>query len=275
MGAIGQSLRRLEDRPLVTGRGRYAADNHAPGELHMRIVRSPVAFGRLRGVNLRAALAVPGVAAIWTWEDVRQVPPIDFRSPHPALEPFRQTVLAHDYVRYVGEPVAAVFAADAYAAEDAADLVEIDIEELAPYLDPVVEPPEFMPATLPGVRAEAAVLRKSYGDIEAAFARAHAVIELDLAVGRHTGCPMETRGAFASVDPASGILILEGTAKAPHFNRKAIAGMIDLPLEMVQFHEGHVGGGFGIRGDVYPEDVIVCLGAWRLKRPVKWVEDRL
>ena len=275
MGAIGQSLRRLEDRPLVTGRGRYAADNHAPGELHMRIVRSPVAFGRLRGVNLRAALAVPGVAAIWTWEDVRQVPPIDFRSPHPALEPFRQTVLAHDYVRYVGEPVAAVFAADAYAAEDAADLVEIDIEELTPYLDPVAEPPDFMPATLPGVRADAAVLRKGYGDIEAAFAQAYAVIELDLAVGRHTGCPMETRGAFASVDPASGILILEGTAKAPHFNRRAIAGMMDLPLEMVQFHEGHVGGGFGIRGDVYPEDVIVCLGAWRLKRPVKWVEDRL
>jgi carbon-monoxide dehydrogenase large subunit len=274
MGAIGQSFRRLEDPLLITGRGRYAADNHAPGGLHMRIVRSPVAFGRLRGVNLRAALAVRGVAAIWTWQDVKEVPPIDIRMPNRALEPFRQTVLARDYVRYVGEPVAAVFAADAYAAEDAADLVDLEIEELAPYLDPVAEPPEFMPGTLPGVRAEAAVVRKGYGDIEAAFEQAHAVIELDLAVGRHTGSPLETRGAFASVDPASGVLTMEGTAKAPHFNRKAIAGMIDLPLEMVQFHEGHVGGGFGIRGDVYPEDVLVCLSAWRLKRTVKWIEDR-
>ncbi|MBI2319648.1 MAG: xanthine dehydrogenase family protein [Betaproteobacteria bacterium] len=270
MGAIGQPLRRIEDRPLVTGRGRYAADNNAPGQLHMRMVRSPVAFGRLRGVNLRAARAVPGVAAIWTWEDVKELPPIDFRVPNRELEPFRQSVLAHNYVRYVGEPVAAVFADDAYAAEDAAELVEVDIDELAPYLDPTMEPPEFMP----GTRAEAAVLRKACGDIDAAFSGAHAVIELDLAVGRHTGTPLETRGVFARVDPASGTLVVEGAAKAPHFNCKAIAGMMDLPLEMVRFHEGHVGGGFGIRGDVYPEDVLVCLCAWRLKRPVKWTEDR-
>jgi len=274
MGTIGQRLKRLEDRPLITGRGRYVADNHAPGALHMRIVRSPVAFGRLRGVNLSAALAMPGVAAIWTWEDVKEVPPIDSRVPNSALKPYRQTVLARDYVRYVGEPVAAVFAADAYAAEDAADMVELEIEELVPYLDPAAEPPEYMPETLPGVSAEATVLRKGYGDIEAAFARARTVIELDVAVGRHTGSPLETRGALASVDPTSGVLTMEGTAKAPHYNHKTIAGMMDLPLEMARFHENHVGGGFGIRGDVYPEDVLVCLCARRLKRPVKWIEDR-
>ena len=274
MGTIGQRLKRLEDRPLITGRGRYVADNHAPGGLHMRIVRSPVAFGRLRGANLRAALAMPGVAAIWTWEDVKEVPPIDSRVPNSALKPYRQTVLARDYVRYVGEPVAAVFAADAYAAEDAADMVELEIEELVPYLDPAAEPPEYMPETLPGVSAEATVLRKGYGDIEAAFARARTVIELDVAVGRHTGSPLETRGALASVDPTSGVLTMEGTAKAPHYNHKTIAGMMDLPLEMARFHENHVGGGFGIRGDVYPEDVLVCLCARRLKRPVKWIEDR-
>lgn len=274
MGAIGQRLKRLEDRPLITGCGRYAADNHAPGGLHMRIVRSPVAFGRLRGANLRAALAMPGVAAIWTWEDVKEVPPIDSRVPNSALKAYRQTVLARDYVRYVGEPVAAVFAADAYAAEDAADLVELEIDELTPYLDPAAEPPEYMPETRPGVSAEATVLRKGYGDIEAAFARASTVIELDVAVGRHTGSPLETRGALASVDPTSGVLTMEGTAKAPHYNHRTIAGMMDLPLEMARFHENHVGGGFGIRGDVYPEDVLVCLCARRLKRPVKWVEDR-
>lgn len=273
MGTIGQSLKRLEDRPLVTGRGRYVADYHAPGELHMRIVRSPIAFGRLLGVNAAAALALPGVAAIWTWEDLKEVPPIGFRVSSPELEPFRQTVLAGDYVRYVGEPVAAVFAADAYTAEDAAELVELEIEQLTPYLDSAAEPPDFMPGKQPRVSAEV-VLRKGYGDIESAFPQAHTIVELDLAVGRHTGSPMETRGAFAFVDPVSGILTMKGAAKAPHFNHKAIAGMMDLPLEMVRFHEGHVGGGFGIRGDVYPEDVLVCLAAWRLKHAVRWVEDR-
>ena len=274
--SIGQSLRRLEDRLLLTGQGRFAADLSHPNQLHMRVVRSSVAFGRIRGIDASVALAMPGVAAVWTWEDVKHVPPIDFRlSKIGGLEPYRQTVLAHDYVRYVGDPVAVVFATDAALAEDAADSVILDIEDAAPYLDPFLDPPEFMPATLPGVRCEAAVVKKGYGDIDAAFAGAHAVIELDVAVGRHTGSPMETRGALADFDPSSGVLTLDGASKVPHFNRKAIAGMMDLPLEMLRLREGHVGGGFGIRGEIYPEDVLVCVAAWRLKRPVKWVEDRM
>jgi aerobic carbon-monoxide dehydrogenase large subunit len=275
MGAIGQSLKRLEDRPLLLGKGRFAADLNFPNQLYMRVVRSPVAFGRIRRIDTREAMRLSGVAAIWIWADVDRIPPIDFRlSKVSGLEPFRQTVLARDYVRYVGDPVAVVFADNVYTAEDAAELVNCDIDALTPYLTPTEAPPAFMPETHPGLLCEAAVLVKGYGDIAAAFARAHRVVELEVRVGRHSGVAMETRGALANFDPSKGQLSMLGAAKVPHFNRNTIAGMLDLPMGMVQLFEGHVGGGFGVRGELYPEDVLVCHAAMRLKRAVKWIEDR-
>jgi CO/xanthine dehydrogenase Mo-binding subunit len=268
---LGRSIRRLEDRPLLTGQGRFAADISFPGQLHMRVVRSPVAFGRLGTIEVDEALAMAGVVAVWTCRDVATVPPIDFRQVRvPGLGPYRQRVLAQDYVRYVGEPLAVVFADDPYLAEDAAELVFADIEELAPCLDAGGEPTAF----LPGIGSEAAIVEKAYGDLESAFAGAHAIVELKLAVGRHSGVPLETRGAIARYDPARGVLELHGAAKIPHINRRVIAKMLGLPLERVHLYEGHVGGGFGIRGELYPEDVLVCLAALRFERPVKWIEDR-
>jgi len=270
MGQIGRSVRRLEDRPLLTGVGHFVADIAPPDALTMRVVRSPVAFGRLTGIRRDAAARHPGVVAVWTADDVADIPPIDFRmSPVAGLEPYRQPILARDRVRYVGEPVAAVFAADAYTAEDAADLVVLDIEPLAPCLDFAAEPREFAP----GHDSEAAIVSKGYGDIAAAFANAHAVIGLELTVGRHAGVPLETRGAIAVPDLASGMLRLHGAAKVPHYNRQALARMLGLPEGLIHLHEGHVGGGFGIRGELYPEDVLVCAAARHLERPVKWIED--
>jgi carbon-monoxide dehydrogenase large subunit len=268
---LGRSIRRLEDRPLLTGKGRFAADIGFAGQLHMRVVRSPVAFGRLVGIEIDEALAMAGVAAVWTSQDVVAIPPIDFRQVRvPGLEPYRQPILAQDFVRYVGEPLAIVLAGDPYLAEDAAELVFADIEEMAPCLDATGEPGVF----LPGVSTEAAIVEKAYGDLEQAFAAAHAIVELKLAVGRHSGVPLETRGAIARYDPAHGLLELHGAAKIPHINRRAIAKMLGLPLERIHLYEDHVGGGFGIRGELYPEDILVCLAALRLQRPIKWIEDR-
>ncbi len=138
---IGRSVPRLEDRPLLLGQGRFAADINFPGQWVMRVVRSPVAHGRLHGIDARAALALPGVHAVWTFADVAHIPPIGFRlTGLTALEPYRQTALASDTVRYVGEPVAAVFADDQYIAEDAADLVALDIEPLPVILDAAAPP---------------------------------------------------------------------------------------------------------------------------------------
>ena len=262
MKYIGASPKRLEDRPLLTGRGQYAADLKAARQLYMRVVRSSVAHARITEINVEEARSHPGVVAVWTYDDVRHLPPIAIRLTRVGgLEPYQQTVLANERVRYVGDPVAVVFAEDPYAAEDAAERVQLELEEL--------------PAQLSALEApEAAVVTKAYGDLEAAFAAAHAVVELEVSIGRHSAVPLETRGALAEFDPASGVLTMRGAAKVPHYNRDQVARMLDLPGDMVHLIQGHVGGGFGVRGELYPEDVLVCHAALRLKRPVKWIEDR-
>jgi CO/xanthine dehydrogenase Mo-binding subunit len=271
MRLIGASVPRLEDRPLLLGQGRFAADISFSGECVMRVVRSPVAFGVLKSIDTAAALGSPGIVAVWTPEDVAGLPPIDFRQVLVAgLEPYRQPVLAQTHVRYVGEPVAVVFAESQELAEDAADLVFADIDELPPVLDALGEPREF----LPGRSTETAIVTKATGDIEAAFAKAARIIEIETAVGRQTGTPIETRGSVARVNPETGVLEIHGAAKIPHINRRAIANMLGLDLEKIHLFEGHVGGGFGIRGELYPEDVLQALAALRLGRPVKWIEDR-
>jgi CO/xanthine dehydrogenase Mo-binding subunit len=268
---IGRSVPRLEDPPLVRGRGRFAGDISFPHQLHMRIARSPVAHGRVVAVDDAAARATPGVVAVWTAADIADIPPIDFREGRVVpLEPYRQPVLAIERVRYVGEPVAAVFAIDPYIAEDAADLVAIDIEELPALLDANAAPAEFSL----GHGTEAAVVRQGYGDIDSAVARAHKVVPLDLTVGRHGGVPIETRGAIGRYDAARDILELHGAAKVPHRIRELLALMLRRPPSSIHVHESHVGGGFGVRGELYPEDVLVCVAAMRLGRPVKWIEDR-
>jgi aerobic carbon-monoxide dehydrogenase large subunit len=268
---VGRSVRRLEDRPLLTGAGRFAADVSFPHQLHMRLVRSAYAHARIVGGGSAENAALPGVHAVWTAADVAHIPPIDFRLTKVAgLEAYRQHVLAADRLRYVGEPVAAVFAEDPYVAEDAAELVSVEVEELAPVLDARQEPREFAA----GLRTEAMVVRKGYGDVDAAFRDAHAIVELDLAIGRHSGVPMETRGAIARHDRARDVLELHGAAKVPHWNRAQIARMLGRSLDSVQLYEGHVGGGFGVRGELYPEDVLVCAAALAFARPVKWIEDR-
>jgi aerobic carbon-monoxide dehydrogenase large subunit len=268
---IGQSVQRLEDPPLVVGRGRFAGDINFPHQLHMRVVRSAHAHGRLAAVDVAAARALPGVVAVWTAADIPDVPPVDFREGRiEKLEPYRQPVLATECVRYVGDPVAAVFAEDPYVAEDAADLVTMEIEELPVLLAAEEEPGEFSP----GRNTEAALLQQGYGDVDAAFRAAHAVVELELVVGRHTGVPLETRGAIGRYDAARDMLELHGAAKVPHRNRDLLSRMLGRSPSSVNVYESHVGGGFGIRGELYPEDVLVCVAAMRLNRPVKWIEDR-
>src|SRR5712692_2739162 len=271
MSVVGRSVPRLEDPPLVRGRGRFAADVAFPHMLHMRLVRSASAHGRIVSIDRAAARAAPGVAAVWISADVADIPPIDFRLTRiEGLSPYRQPILARERVRYVGEPVAAVFADDPYAAEDAADLVAVAVDELPVVLDASAAAGEFED----GRSTEVAVVEKSYGDIAAAFRDAHAVVELDLAIGRHSGVPLETRGAIARHDAARDLLELHGAAKVLHWNRDNIARMLGRAPSSVHLFEGHVGGGFGIRGELYLEDVLVCLAALRLGRPVKWIEDR-
>jgi carbon-monoxide dehydrogenase large subunit/6-hydroxypseudooxynicotine dehydrogenase subunit gamma len=268
---VGRSVPRLEDGPLVVGQGRFAADISFAHQVYMRVARSAHAHGRIIAIDCANARSTAGVVAIWTAADVADIPPIDFRLTRiEGLEPYRQPILARDRVRYVGEPVAVVFATDPYIAEDAADLVTVEIEDLPDVMTAAAAPVEFSA----GHSSEAAVVRKGYGDVAAAFGAAHSVVTLELKIGRHSGVPLETRGGIARYDPARDVLELYGAAKVPHWNRDALARMLGQPASSVHLHEGHTGGGFGVRGELYPEDVLACLGALRLHRPVKWIEDR-
>ena len=272
MSIIGQRVKRLEDRELLLGEGSFAADYTFEDQLHMRVVRSPVAHGALLSVETAGALALDGVHAVWTGGDVAHLPPIDFRL-HKIqnLPACRQHVLAQDRVRYVGDPVAVVFADDSYVAEDGADLVSPRIDVLPPILDATAPPGEFAP----GVSTEPAIVEKGYGDVDAAFAAAENVFEFEFEIGRHTGVALETRGANVRYDSELGRLEFFGAAKVPHFNRLAIAEMLGLDPDRIHLFEGHVGGGFGVRGELYPEDVLCAYAALRFRRPVKWIEDRM
>jgi aerobic carbon-monoxide dehydrogenase large subunit len=268
---IGSSVQRLEDLPLVTGRGRFAGDISFPHELHMRMVRSASPSGKIKGVDYAEALNLPGVVAVWTSADFVDIPIIDFREgANEALAPFRQPILAKHYVRYVGEPIAAVFAADAYIAEDAADLVNVEIDELPAVADALATPARFTE----DLTTEATICRRGFGDVDAAFKNAAATVELNLSVGRHSAVPLESRGALGRYDAARDVLELYGAAKVPHKNRESLARILGRSQAGLHVFEAHVGGGFGVRGEIYPEDILVLIAAMRLGRPVKWLEDR-
>jgi aerobic carbon-monoxide dehydrogenase large subunit len=271
MTVVGSSISRVEDKQLLLGEGKFAADFQDDRQLVMRIVRSPVASGRITNLDVAEAEKMPGVAGVFVGADIAGIPPIAFRmEPLDGLTPFQQPVLAKDRVRYVGEPLAAVFAADEYLAEDAADSIFVDIEELPASLDAVTG--EM--SSVHDYHSDSLTIEAEYGDIDEAFRSADRIVEVEVYVGRHSGVPLETRGAFAVYDEVDGILHLYGAAKVPHYNRSAIARMLGLEPEHLVLHEGHVGGGFGVRGELYPEDVLVCLACYRFRRAVKWVEDR-
>ncbi|MCF3934198.1 xanthine dehydrogenase family protein molybdopterin-binding subunit [Acuticoccus sp. M5D2P5] len=268
----GRSLSRIEDRALVTGRGRFVADFAFPRQLHMRIVRSPVAFGRLKDVDTSSAFDVAGVVAVWTAADIAAIPPIPVRGPAPAaIASFLQPILARDLVRYVGEPVAAVFAESAAAADDAAERVALDIAPLEPTLDPAGPIPNVMDAARSN---EAATVRKAFGDLGSAFQSAAHVVAIEVDLARDGAVPAETRSLLAQWDPARDIVDLWAPARSAPHHRDTLAAMLGLPRAGIAVHVPNLGGGSGAHGEIDPEDVLVTHAARVLARPVAWVEDR-
>jgi len=268
---IGASVTRIEDKPLVTGVARFVGDVNFPHQVHARVVRSSYSHGRIESIDTEEARNLPGVIAVWTAADLGDLPPIPFRATAiQGLGPYKQPALASGMVRYVGEPIAIVLAEDPYVAEDAADLVAPDIEPLTPYLDARLDPPEFEP----NLSCEPTIVRKEVGDVDAAFASAHDTVSLNLFIGRHSAIPMEPRGLLARFDTARDVLELHGAAKRPHWNRDQLAEIFGMSTANIELFENHVGGGFGVRGELYPEDLLVCFATLKLKRPVKWIEDR-
>ncbi|HEV8583830.1 MAG TPA: xanthine dehydrogenase family protein molybdopterin-binding subunit [Methylomirabilota bacterium] len=273
---IGASVRRVEDARLLTGRGRYVDDLRVDGCLHAAIVRSPHAHAAIRAVDARAALRVRGVVAVLTARDVPEcaigVPPL---VPSPLLRPYRHPAIADAVARHAGEAVAVVVADDAYRAADGADAVRVTWEPrpaaasveaaLAPGAPRVFEE---WPDNVAGVS------KSAIGDTARGFAEADVIVDVALAFPRVAGVPIEPRGVLAHPATPDGLFTVWSSTQVPYGVRAAVAAALGLGESRVRVLAPDVGGGFGIKGHPYAEEVLIAAVARRLGRPVKWIETR-
>lgn len=272
---VGQPVRRREDRRHLTGQAQFGGDVNRPEQLYARIVRSPLAAARILALRTEAALALDGVVAVFTADEIPDVyVPVRVTATENTAK-IQQPVIARGEVRYVGEPVALVIATDPYVAEDAEELVELD---LAPESALV----ELHDAAHPKARTIHPALgsnlidtfRIERGSVDEVFASAEVTVSAEFSVQRHGAVPLEPRALVAEVDPRDGRLTVWGVAKVKHVNRRILGNLLGRPEDSIRSFETDVGGGFGGRGEFYPEDFLIPWAATRLGRAVKWVEDR-
>jgi len=265
MNFVGKSVERIEDLRLLRGKGQYVDDLHREGMSHAAILRSSVPHGRILRIETSEARKMSGVRGILTAEDVLggadTVPMIPLRlAPLPELEKFAQPVIAHKEVRYVGEPIAVVVADTRAQAEDALEAIELEIEPLSAVTDR---------------HGGELAIRYTATKGDALNAKAPYVRKERFAVQRHTAVCLEPRGLLAHWDSAKTKLTVSGAAKVPFASRRTLAKNMDLPEDCIDMIENDVGGGFGVRGEFYPEDFLIPFAARKLGRAVKWIEDRL
>jgi len=275
---FGAPVARIEDPRLLSGGGNYVDDIVLPGMLHAAFLRSPVAHGRIRSIDRSAAGAMPGVHAVYTMADFAAISggPMPPMAPHPLLKtPITCRPLTDDEVRYAGEPIAIVLAESRARAEDALAAIVLDIE----HLPTVADARAAAVKGAPRVHSEResnliATLRGTHGKVDEVFATAaHRFVE-SFATHRGGCHAMECRGVVASVDGASGDLTLFTSSQSPYMVRRFLAGYLGRDESEIRVVAPDVGGGFGPKANVYPEEFAVALAAIQSGRPVKWIEDR-
>jgi carbon-monoxide dehydrogenase large subunit len=283
---VGRSLLRREDHRLLTGQGQFIADLVLPRMLHAVVVRSPVAHARIRAVELGRAATMPGVVDALNGADLlRLLPPVpegQIAMPkkwtsviqHQFLNP-QEPLLAHDKVRHVGEAIAIIVAESREAAEDAAERVAFDFEELPAVIDPEV-----------ALRADSPIVHERFGtnligsfsvgrgDVEAAFAAARHRLSRRFYHHRYAAVPLECRGVVAAWDRRSRSATIWSSTQIVHWLRREAASLLGLGEAQVRCIALDVGGGFGGKGHVYPEDLLIPFFARKLDRPVRWIEER-
>jgi aerobic carbon-monoxide dehydrogenase large subunit len=276
MPYIGSRVKRKEDLRLLRGVGKFVGDIHRVGMAHAAILRSVHAHARIIKINSAQAVKLPGVISVLTAADMPGLKTIPMRTGHiPGLERSQQTPVAIDKVRYVGDPVAVIVAEDRYIAEDALELIDVEYEPLAAVTD-AREAMQPGAAQLHDLAANniAANFQVNVGDVDAAMREADVIIEQEFSAQRHGAVPMETRGLVAEYDEGRGLLTMWGPTKMTHTNWRILSELTGLPQSNIHFIEPEVGGGFGARGEFYPEDFLIPFAAMHFKRPVCWIEDR-
>ena len=274
---IGESHPRLGGERFVAGTARFVDDVSVPGMLHAAVLRSPHAHARLVSIDAKRARDLGGVHAVLTAADVPAAAIIPNRVPAPkGTERYLQPAIARDVVRFVGEPVALVVADDPYVARDALERIDV-----------VYQPLAACASTADALAAGAtrlfqatdsnnvATITMRVGDADGALAGAHLRLRDRFTYPRQTAAALETRGLVAMPPaPGGGELHLIGSTKCIHINRTILAPIFGIPVGALRLTEVDVGGGFGVRGELYPEDILVPLAAMKLGRPVKWIESR-
>jgi aerobic carbon-monoxide dehydrogenase large subunit len=273
---FGARIRRKEDPRLLTGRGRYLDDVPIAGALHAAIVRSPHPHARIDRIDSATALAMPGVVAVLSLAELPEcaggVPAL---VPSTRLRPYRQPVLAGPEARCVGEAVAVVVAESAYVAADGAEALRIEYTPLPAATTLEAALADGAPRVYPEwPDNDAGHSLADVGDAGRGLSQATVVVEADLRVPRSGGVPIEPRGVLAVPQAADGLFTVWTSTQVPFNVRAAIAEVLGLGEERVRVIAPDVGGGFGVKGHVYPEDVLIAAVARRLGRPVKWVETR-
>jgi carbon-monoxide dehydrogenase large subunit len=272
---IGQPIRRREDYPLLTGGGRYAGDVQLPGMLHLALVRSPYPLAELDGIGLDEARRLPGVVAAFAAADLPEMMNRMGDMAPPGLQAAPRPVLATGRVRYTGEPIAAIVAETGELAADAVELAQVDFTPLGGAGD-------VLAATAPGATAIhsefgfnlAGRIVREFGDPDHGFAEADVVIRQTMRFGRVIGGYMEPRACAAQVDQASGAVMVSTSTQWVYGVRDRIVAALGLDPSLVRVVATDVGGGFGAKGQIYPEEILVAALARRLRRPVRWVATR-
>ncbi|HEY1432358.1 MAG TPA: xanthine dehydrogenase family protein molybdopterin-binding subunit, partial [Stellaceae bacterium] len=283
---VGRPLLRREDRRLLTGEGQFIADLELPRMLHVAFVRSELAHARIRSVNLSQAAAAPGVALTLSGGDLLQLlPPVpdaqlslpskwtslvqhEFHNP-------QQPLLAHDKVRHVGEAIAVIVAESRYAAEDAAALVGVELDPLAAVVDAEAALGADAPIIHDALKTNLlGAFSVAKGDASSALARAPHRLQRRFYHHRYAAMPVECRGVAALYDQRTDSVTIWSATQVVHWVRREAAAILGLPEARVRCLALDVGGGFGVKGHVYPEDLLLPFLARRLGRPVRWIEDR-
>jgi carbon-monoxide dehydrogenase large subunit len=280
---LGQSVRRLEDQRLLTGAGRYTDDISVPGQLYLYVLRSPHAHADVKSIDLSAAKSAPGVVLVIGPEDTAHLGPIPAAMVPPGpngakADPPLRPALAQGRVRYVGEPVAAVVAETLAQARDAAELIEIDYAELPAVatMQDAAKPgaPVIFPDKAPGNM----LVHWSLGDLpatEAAMAKAHKIIKIDLINNRIAPTAMEPRGCIAEYDAKTDRLVLTQGSQGPHkLHDWLCKSVFKIPKEKMRVLTPDVGGAFGMKNFLFNETILALLATQKLKKPVKWMGDR-
>jgi aerobic carbon-monoxide dehydrogenase large subunit len=277
--ALARPALRVEDATLLRGRGRFVDDIAVPGLLHASFVRSPVAHARLNGIDVNAARALPGVRAVFTYRDLRPTIGSDRIPLALPVAAIRQHVdpswLAQKEMCFVGEPVAIVVAESRALAEDAANLVALDYEQLPAVTDPVAALGSGAPkARLDCADNLVAQWALKYGNVERAFAGAAHRIAQRFRIHKGGGHSIETRAVLARYDAAEELLTVWDGTQMPHKSKRVIIDTLGLAESQVRVIAPHVGGGFGPKNPFYPGELVVPAAAYLLGEPVKWIEDR-